>query len=190
VTLFSFSTENWCRPPDEVAALMALLERYLTTERAELLDNGIRLQAIGQLHRLPEGVQAMLGDLCGASGQNEAMVLSLALSYGGRADIIEAARSLARDARDGALDPGAIDEGAFASRLATAGLPDPDLLIRTSGELRISNFLLWQLAYAEIYVTDVLWPDFRRPELLEAFRAYAARERRYGRTSGQLTTGS
>ena len=165
LTLYSFSTENWKRPADEVAALMGLLGRYLIDERREILENGVRLNAIGQLDKLPLAVRAALKELIHASRNNTGMVLTLALSYGGRNEIVEAARSLAKKAASGRLRPDAIDEAAFAAELGTAGLPDPDLLIRTSGELRISNFLLWQLAYAEIYVTDVLWPDFRRPQL-------------------------
>ena len=186
LTLYSFSTENWKRPADEVAALMGLLGRYLIDERREILENGVRLNAIGQLDKLPLAVRAALKELIHASRNNTGMVLTLALSYGGRNEIVEAARSLAKKAASGRLRPDAIDEAAFAAELGTAGLPDPDLLIRTSGELRISNFLLWQLAYAEIYVTDVLWPDFRRPQLATALAAYGSRERRFGKTSAQV----
>lgn len=186
LTLYSFSTENWKRPADEVAALMALLGRYLVEERREILDNGIRLNAIGQVDRLPVPVRAALKELMHASRNNTGMVLTLALSYGGRAEIVEAAKALAKKAAAGRIRPDAIDEAAFAAELGTAGLPDPDLLIRTSGEMRISNFLLWQLAYAEIYVTDTAWPDFRRPQLADALAAYAGRERRFGKTSAQV----
>jgi undecaprenyl diphosphate synthase len=186
LTLYSFSTENWRRPEDEVGALMGLLARYLVEERREILDNGVRLNAIGQLDRLPLTVRAALKELMHASRNNRGMVLTLALSYGGRAEIVEAARSLARKAASGRLRPEAIDEAAFSAELGTAGLPEPDLLVRTSGELRLSNFLLWQLAYAEIYVTDVLWPDFRTAELEKALASFRARERRFGQTSAQV----
>ncbi|MBM4366228.1 MAG: isoprenyl transferase [Deltaproteobacteria bacterium] len=186
LTLYSFSTENWKRPDDEVGALMGLLGRYLVQERREILDNGIRLNAVGQLDRLPMAVRAALKELMHASRDNKGMVLTLALSYGSRHEIVEAARALAKRCASGRLRPDQIDEAAFAAELQTAGLPDPDLLIRTSGELRISNFMLWQLAYAEIYVTDVLWPDFRRPELEAAFAAFGGRERRFGLTGAQL----
>lgn len=186
LTLYSFSTENWRRPEDEVKALMGLLARYLLEERSEILDNGIRLNAIGQIDRLPIAVRAALKELMHASRNNKGMVLTLALSYGGRAEIVEAAKSLAKKAAAGRLRPDQIDEAAFAAELGTAGLPDPDLLIRTSGELRLSNFLLWQLAYAEIYVTDTLWPDFRKPELEKAFASFGTRERRFGKTSAQV----
>jgi undecaprenyl diphosphate synthase len=186
LTLYSFSTENWRRPADEVAGLMALLARYLAEERREILDNGIRLNAIGQTDRLPIPVRAALKELMHASRNNRGMVLTLALSYGGRAEIVEAARSLAKKAAAGRLRPDAIDEAAFAAELGTAGLPEPDLLIRTSGELRLSNFLLWQLAYAEFYVTDTAWPDFRRPELAQALATFGNRERRFGMTGAQV----
>jgi undecaprenyl diphosphate synthase len=188
LTLYSFSTENWKRPADEVAGLMALLARFLVEERGEILDNGIRLQAIGQTEKLPVTVRAALKELSFASRNNHDMTLTLALSYGGRAEIVEAARSLARKAATGRLRPEQIDEAAFASELGTAGLPEPDLLIRTSGELRLSNFLLWQLAYAEFYVTDTLWPDFRRDELHRAFASFGSRERRFGKTGAQVRT--
>jgi undecaprenyl diphosphate synthase len=186
LTLYSFSTENWRRPEEEVRALMGLLGRYLVEERRELLENGIRLNAIGQLDRLPLAVRAALKELMHATRNNTGMVLTLALSYGGRAEIVEAARALAKKAASGRLRPDAIDEAALAAELGTAGLPDPDLLVRTSGEMRLSNFLLWQLAYAEIHVTDVLWPDFRRSELEKAFASFRARERRFGKTGAQV----
>jgi len=190
LTLYSFSTENWARPTDEVTGLMGLLARYLVEERREILDNGVRLNAIGQIDRLPAPVRLALRELMGASKGNTGMVLTLALSYGSRSEIVEAARALAKKAATGRLKPDAIDEAAFAAELGTAGLPDPDLLIRTSGELRLSNFLLWQLAYAEIHVTDTLWPDFRRPQLAEALRVFGSRERRFGKTGAQLRDGA
>lgn len=191
LTLYSFSTENWKRPPDEVAGLMSLLARYLVEERAEILDNGVRLNAIGQVDKLPAPVRLALKELMHASRHNAqpgkpGMVLTLALSYGGRAEIVEAARTLARQCQTGRLRPDAITEELLAGALGTAGLPDPDLLIRTSGELRLSNFLLWQLAYAEMYVTETHWPDFRRPQLDEALAAFGSRERRFGKTGAQL----
>ncbi len=191
LTLYSFSTENWKRPPDEVAGLMALLARYLVEERAEILDNGVRLSAIGQVDKLPAPVRLALKELMHASRHNAqpgkpGMVLTLALSYGGRAEIVEAARTLAKQCQTGRLRPDAITEEMFSGALGTAGLPDPDLLIRTSGELRLSNFLLWQLAYAEMYVTETHWPDFRRPQLDEALAVFGTRERRFGKTGAQL----
>ncbi len=190
LTLYSFSTENWKRPADEVAALMGLLARFLVAERREILDNGVRLNAIGQIDRLPLPVRMALSEVIAASRKNTGMVLTLALSYGGRAEIVEAARALVRKAARGQLTAEDVTEDMFAGELSTAGLPDPDLLIRTSGELRLSNFLPWQLAYAEIHVTDTLWPDFRAPQLQEAFAAFGARERRFGKTGAQLRGGS
>ena len=186
LTLYSFSTENWKRPPDEVSALMSLLKTYVLQERLELMDQGIKVRVIGQMSRLPLFVRKPLGVLCKDSSKNSGMVLNLALSYGSRAEIVSVVRQVARDAVDGKLDPDAITEQAVTDRLYTAGLPDPDLLIRTSGELRLSNFLLWQLAYTEIYVTDTYWPDFREPQLEEAFKDFAGRRRRFGRTDAQL----
>ncbi len=187
VTLYSFSTENWHRPTDEVEALMALLARYLVDERQEIMENQIGFRAIGQLDRLPGTVRDLLSELTEISGVSEPqMTLCLALSYGSRAELVEATRAVARQVASGALAAEEIDESVLAGHLQTVGLPEPDLLIRTSGELRLSNFLLWQLAYAEIYVTDVLWPDFRKPQLMEAFEAYSQRQRRFGRTQKQV----
>ena len=181
LTLYSFSTENWARPEDEVVALMGLLERYLREEQDDLLRNGIRLRGIGQIERLPAPVREMLAAAEAITAHNDGMELLLALSYGGRAEVVEAVRDLAREVAAGRLSPEAIDESLLASRLYTAGLPDPDLLIRTSGDLRISNFLLWQVAYTELWVTPVAWPDFRKEHLLEAFASYAGRQRRFGK---------
>lgn len=188
LTLYSFSTENWKRPQEEVDKLMALLERYLVGERDEILGNAIRFRAIGQLDRLPGFVRRPLELLTAESSQSKGMTLCLALSYGARMEITEAVKQVAREVASGMLAVEDIDEAVFSAHLYTAELPDPDLLIRTSGEMRLSNFLLWQVAYAELYVTEVHWPDFRRPHLLEAFRAYGVRERRYGRTTAQLAS--
>ena len=186
LTLYSFSTENWARPDDEVEALMTLLERYLREELAELMSQGVRLSAIGQLYRLPSIVREGLKAVSAATAENKGLRLVLALSYGGRAEITEAVQSLAGRVASGALEASAIDEQCISQALYTGDMPDPDLLIRTSGELRLSNFLLWQLAYSEIYVTDVLWPDFRKEELIESFKAYGKRQRRFGKTGEQV----
>ena len=189
LTLYGFSTENWRRPDTEVAALMGLLGRYLAQERDELRANGVRLRAVGQLGRLPAPVRTALSARMDDTADGAGMTLTLALSYGGRADLVAAARALARDVARGVLAPDDIDEAAFARALDSALLPDVDLLIRTSGELRLSNFLPWQLAYAELWVTDVAWPDFGVPELERAFQAWRGRERRFGRTGAQLREG-
>ena len=186
LTLYSFSTENWKRPPDEISALMALLKRYVLQERAELMEQGIRVRSIGQASRLPLFVRKPLDLLCNDSAGNTDMTLNLALSYGARAEMVNAVRQIARQVASGAIDPDAITEQVISDRLYTAGLPDPDLLIRTSGELRLSNFLLWQLAYTEIYVTDTYWPDFREDDLEAAFEAYGTRRRRFGKTDAQI----
>lgn len=187
LTLYSFSTENWSRPDDEVEALMALLERYLREELQELMDNDVRLSAIGQLHRLPKPVRMGIEAVSAITAKNKGLRLVLALSYGSRVELVDAVQALASRVQAGELDPSEINEAAIGSHLYTAGLPDPDLLVRTSGELRLSNFLLWQVAYAELYVTDVLWPDFGKDELLDAFHSFAARQRRFGKTSEQIT---
>jgi undecaprenyl diphosphate synthase len=186
LTLYSFSTENWGRPEDEVQALMALLERYLRDELAELTENRVRLSAIGQLDRLPATVREALRQVSAYTAGHDGLHLVLALSYGSRLEIVDAIRELARDVASGRIDPEAIDEAAVSARLWTRGLPDPDLLIRTSGEMRLSNFLLWQVAYSELYVTDVPWPDFRRPQLEEAFLTFGRRQRRFGKTGAQV----
>jgi undecaprenyl diphosphate synthase len=181
LTLYAFSQENWKRPRTEIEALMGLLKRYIRTERKELIEKGIRVRAIGDIERLAHGSREELDELIMDTAANERLTVTLALSYGGRSEIVEAVRRIARQVRAGELEPEAIDEEVFADRLYTADLPDPDLLIRTSGELRISNFLLWQIAYTEIYVTEVLWPDFDRDAFLDAVAAYQGRERRFGR---------
>lgn len=180
LTLYAFSKENWQRPRHETAALMRLLERFSIEERDELMENDIQLSMIGNSGDLPANVLRELEKTREMTAQNKGMRLVLALSYGGRDDIVRAVRKLARRAAAGELSPEAIDEAALSASLDTAGLPDPDFMIRTSGEYRVSNFLLWQLAYAELYVTPTLWPDFRRIHLLEALLEYKNRERRFG----------
>ena len=186
LTLYAFSTENWNRPKGEVDALMALLEHYLDAELDELDRNGIRLRAMGRLERLPASVRAKLDEAVCRTRENGEMVVLFALSYGGRTEIADAARRIAREAEQGKLDPEQIDEKVFAAYLYAPDMPEPDLLIRTGGESRVSNFLLWQIAYSEIHVTDVMWPDFRKGDLVEAVLAYQTRERRYGLTSAQV----
>lgn len=185
LTLYAFSQENWGRPRAEVSALMDLLYDNLKSELDEMLGNQISLRAIGQIERLPERVRTCLLDTIERTSSNTAMILNLALSYGGRAEIVGAARRLAKRCLSGTLDPEDIDEAVFASNLDTAGLPDPDLLIRTSGENRLSNFLLFQTAYSEFYITPTLWPDFDEDELLKALFEYQKRERRFGLTDEQ-----
>ena len=180
LTLYAFSTENWQRPKAEVSALMTLLGRFLENELPELQRQHIRLNAIGQLHRLPDGVRDKLDAAMAATGRNTRLTLTLALSYGGRADITEAVRAIARGVAAGAVDPESITDEEVSRHLSTAGIPDPDLLIRTSGEQRISNFLLWQIAYTELFITETLWPDFSEAEFEAIIREYAGRERRFG----------
>lgn len=188
LSLYAFSTENWLRPEDEVHALMGLLEHYLIAEQPKLMRYGIRLLAIGDRERLPERVRQTLEQVILLTRGNTRMTVILALSYSGRDEIVRMARKVAADTRDGILQPEALDESAVAARLDTAGIPDPDLLIRTSGEQRISNFYLWQLAYTELYVTRTLWPDFREKEYLQALIEYQQRRRRFGRTDEQLVS--
>jgi undecaprenyl diphosphate synthase len=176
LTLYAFSVENWKRPAAEVSTLMMLLKRYLRSELNTLLRNNIRFKVVGRMEDLAPDVQRELRDAEGRTAGNAGMQFNIALNYGGRAEIVEAARRMAADG----VTADQIDEVRFASYLYTAGQPDPDLLIRTSGEMRVSNFLLWQIAYAEIWVTDTLWPDFRQRHLLEAIVAYQKRDRRYG----------
>jgi undecaprenyl diphosphate synthase len=186
LTLFAFSEENWQRPAREIRVLMALLRRYLSRELVEMQENQIALKAIGDLKRLPRPVQEDLARTSAATAGGAQMVLTLALSYGGRTEIVQAAQALAREAAAGRLKPEDIDAPLFARYLYTAGLPDPDLLIRTSGECRLSNFLLWQSAYTELYLTETLWPDFREEDFLKALAAYQQRERRFGLTQEQI----
>lgn len=185
LTLYAFSTENWGRPAAEVNTLMALLREFLVKELPELRERGIRLRVIGEVSQLPAQVREVLGATVSGTAGSREMTLTLALSYAGRNEIVRAARQIAADAASGAIDPGAVTEEDLAARLDTAGMPDPDLVIRTSGELRISNFLLWQAAYAEFVFTDVLWPDFGKAEFLQALDEYARRDRRFGLTGEQ-----
>ena len=186
LTLYAFSKENWQRPKEEVSFLMRLLAEYLQKEVDELHEKDIQIRAIGELELLPQEVQGLLREAMEKTRKNQGLILNLALSYGGRAEIVQAARALARACLAGRLKPEEIDEKLFSSYLYTHDLPDPDLLIRTSGELRLSNFLLYQCAYTELYFTPVLWPDFREKEFLEALKDYQRRERRFGKISEQL----
>jgi len=185
LTLFAFSTENWRRPPSEVGALMKLMVEALEREVDELAGRGVRLRFIGARDQLSGTILSRMEQAEARTRDNERLTLVIALAYGGRWDIVQSARELARRARDGALDPEAVDEQALGERMALAGLPDPDLLVRTGGESRISNFLLWNLAYSELYFTDRLWPDFGVADLDEALAFYANRQRRFGRTPAQ-----
>ena len=180
LTLYAFSAQNWNRPKEEVERLMQYLMRFLKKEEAELSENNVRLEVIGQIHRLPEPVQKQLAKTQAALSSSSGLTLVLALSYGGREEIVEAARSLARKAKRGDIDPAEIDQRVFAQQLYTRHHPDPELLIRTSGELRVSNFLLWQISYAEMVVTPTLWPDFRKADFYAALEEYAKRQRRFG----------
>lgn len=186
LTLYTFSTENWKRPKSEVAALMGLLITTIREEIDELNRNNVRLMTIGRLSDLPYVARAGMEHAMRVLSKNTGLTLNLALSYSSRQELTDAMRRIAAEVKAGRLNPAAIDDDMISSFLYTSELPDPDLLIRTSGELRISNFLLWQLAYTEIYVTDVLWPDFRRKELYEALLSFQCRERRFGRVGEQL----
>jgi undecaprenyl diphosphate synthase len=180
LTLYAFSMENWNRPKDEVDTLMKYLARYLRSEIGELNRNNVRLEAIGQIWRLPEFVQEQLRKSKAALAHNTGLTLVLCLSYGGRAEIVDAMRSIAQQVKENRLDPAEITERTVADHLYTRNWPDPDLLIRTSGELRVSNFLLWQISYTEFVVTDTLWPDFRKPQFCAALEEYTRRHRRFG----------
>ena len=190
LTLYAFSSQNWARPAAEVAGLMNLLREFLIDERAEILDNEIRLEALGEISRLPPLVREPLEELRAASQHNSKMVLTLALSYGGRESIARAARDAARDIAAGVLGADQLDADRLGGYLPTAHLPPLDLLIRTSGEQRVSNFMLWEIAYAELMFVDVLWPEFRREHLHRCLDQYATRERRFGLTSAQLADAS
>ncbi len=180
LTLYAFSTENWQRPKTEVEALMALLNKFLQSERKEMVENNIRLRVIGQVDRLPAKVRETLNQTMAATRDQTGMNLILALSYGGRAEIVHMVRELVEKIKRGIIDPQAVNEELISDHLYTRDIPDPDLLIRTSGEMRISNFLLWQIAYTELFVTSTLWPDFGKEEFLQILKKYQARERRFG----------
>jgi undecaprenyl diphosphate synthase len=180
ITLYTFSTENWKRPKEEVSALFKLLEEYIVREGDKLKKNNVRFSVIGRIDELPGSVAGGLRRLMDETAANTGICVNLAVNYGSRQEILDAVRALVSDAKDGQLDARGIDEERFARRLYTAGMPDPDLLIRTSGEFRVSNFLLWQISYAEIYVTKKLWPDFRKEDLRRAVKEYRQRDRRYG----------
>lgn len=187
VTLYAFSTENWNRPIEEVNALMELLVQTINAEIKTLQDNNIRLTAFGDLDKLPEKCRMQLNTAIAETASNTQMTLNLALSYSSRWEIVDSVKRIAKDAANGVIDPEKINDQLFSSYLATNYMPDPELLIRTSGEYRISNFLLWQIAYAELYFTPVLWPDFSREDLYNAIIDFQKRERRFGKTSEQLT---
>ena len=180
LTLYAFSVENWNRPKDEVDTLMKYLARYLKNEIGELNRNNVRLEVIGQIYRLPEFVQEQLKKTQAALAKNNGLTLVLALSYGGRTEIVEAVRSIAEEVKRGKMETAEINEQVISQHLYTRHTPDPDLLIRTSGEMRVSNFLLWQISYSELVVTQTLWPDFRKPQLFTAIEEYARRHRRFG----------
>jgi len=181
LTLYAFSTENWQRPKTEVTALMTLLKNFLKSERQEMLDQNIRLNTIGDTAKLPTGVREILQQTMAATAGNTGLTLTLALSYGGRTELVNMVQEIATAVSQGEADPNAISEQMIAGALDTRGIPDPDIMIRTSGEMRISNFLLWQLAYTELFFTDTLWPDFTRDEFEQIMQAYQKRDRRYGK---------
>jgi undecaprenyl diphosphate synthase len=180
LTLYAFSAENWNRPKEEVDALMKYLIHYLKTETPELNKNNVRLEVIGQIHRLPENVQEHLRKSIATLSKNNGLTLVMALSYGSRIEIVDAVRRISEEVKRGKLDPADIDEKVISDHLWTRNIPDPDLLIRTSGEMRVSNFLLWQISYAELVITPTLWPDFRKPQFFAALEEYALRHRRFG----------
>jgi undecaprenyl diphosphate synthase len=180
LTLYAFSEENWKRPKYEITALMTILKRFLKSELKEMQENGIRFITIGRTHKLPEDIRNLIEDTVAKTAMNTNMTLALALSYGGRQEIYDAVQKIAKRIVSGDIQPSDINEELISDFLYTAGMPDPDLLIRTSGEYRISNFLLWQIAYTEIYITPALWPDFRREEYLKAIEEYQKRDRRFG----------
>jgi undecaprenyl diphosphate synthase len=188
LTIYAFSQENWNRPSQEINALMGLLEHYLSTERDKLIEQQVRFRAIGRLELLPESAQHWVRTTEKETAHLDKLALTVALSYGGRAEIVDAVKGLLRDTSTGTVHPDRIDETLFQRYLSTHPLPDPDLLIRTSGETRISNFLLWQLAYTELYFTSTLWPDFRRREFLLALIEYQRRERRFGRVLSTVSS--
>jgi undecaprenyl diphosphate synthase len=187
LTLYAFSTENWKRPEGEVSGLMGILKNYLQSELRSMLKNDIRLNCIGQMQKLPADVQEILKKSIAETRSCTGMTLNLALNYGGRAEMVEAITRIGHDCRNGTLDPGAISEAVISEHLFTAGQPDPDLLIRTGGENRLSNFLLWQASYAELYFTEVKWPDFHQEAFLAALNSYSQRQRRFGQTGAQVS---
>jgi len=189
LTLYAFSSQNWQRPELEVKALMGLLKNYVRSEVNVLNENNIRLQGIGDLEKLPKSVIKLFNEAVEITKNNSGMVLSVALSYGGREELLSAVSKIAKKIEAGELSSADLNEDIISENLYTAGLPDPDFLIRTSGELRISNFLLWQIAYSEIYVTDVLWPDFRKDDLYRALIEFQKRKRRFGLTDEQISAG-
>jgi undecaprenyl diphosphate synthase len=185
LTLYAFSSENWKRPKREIDYLMDLLEEFLVKERPTIMENNVRFRAIGRIHELPDSVRKALDETIEMSRENGGLVLTLALAYGGRAEIADAARKIAEDVAAGRLAPEAVDEAAVAARLYDPELSDPDLLIRTAGEMRVSNYLLWQIAYSEFWVTEACWPEFTVDLLHQALRDYARRERRFGGLNGE-----
>jgi len=187
LTLYAFSEENWKRPEAEIKALLMILRNYIRRERRELRDNGIRVGCIGRWERIEPTSRKAIQEAIEYTAGQDRMLLNLAISYGSRSEILDATRKLCAEAAAGRLDPESVDEALFSDSLYTAGLPDPDLLIRTSGELRISNFLLWQIAYTEIYISQILWPDFSKADFYDAVAAFQKRERRFGMVKG--TTG-
>ncbi len=186
LTLYAFSTENWKRPPFEVNALMGLLKSFLLRELETMLENNVSLRCLGQKDRLPKAVRETLDKVIAETADNDGLIFNLALNYGSRVEIIDAVQAVAHKCEVGELAVDGIDEELFAAHLYTGGLPDPDLLIRTGGEARLSNFLLWQASYAEIYFVDTLWPDFREDDLVDAIRVYQGRQRRFGKTGDQV----
>jgi len=180
LTLYAFSTENWKRPKQEVDALFGLLENYIDSKADTMIKNGIRISAIGRIEELPDRVQRKLKSVMDRTRDCSSLLLNIALNYGSRTEIADAARVIAKDCVSGKVDPDDIDEKTFSGYLYTKDLPDPDLLIRTSGEMRLSNFLLWQLSYSEIYISKKLWPDFKKSDFIEALNEYQNRQRRYG----------
>lgn len=187
LTLFAFSVENWNRPEQEVKALMSLLDQYLTDQTKELKKQGIKLKTIGELKLLNSSIREKIRKAKEATKNNNKMIVNMALSYGGRDEIVHAVKKIAQKVKNNEIDSRQIDKEMLSMHLYTAGMPEPDLLIRTSGEYRLSNFLLWQLAYTELYFTNTLWPDFTKEDLLKAIASYQKRERRYGLTSEQIT---
>ncbi len=187
ISLYAFSKENWNRPKEEVQGLMRLLERYIIKEGDNIIKNGIKFEVIGDIDSLPQNLKDLINSIRKRSEHNNKLVLIFALSYSGRYEILEAAKAIARDVHNGILNINDVDEAVFSNYLLTKGYPDPDLLIRTSSEKRISNFMLWQIAYTELYITKTLWPDFTKEEFLKAIINFQKRERRFGRTSEQLS---